>query len=285
MINLTAADFPSWIKYEEADDADEMSPTANKDAYDYYKQKYGQDYQYYPIESCAHWWGSPTAGYTHDGIVNDLKKDNAKGVDFVVSANRITNFKRLHIVSYTTGARSMYQWTSENDPALTEDGYKTLGFLHYAVEKKNPRLQGEAIRRHLEFMPTECSPIDVAKVRDYANKFKTGALDPETGKPPVVVDPGTPDPDPETPSNPPEEQPPVPPSDAAVSATKFLARITSQIAAAAIIVNGLAAIAKENVGLTFDGTFTGWATLLVAGILVFWAQFGYKIGSKFKWPF
>jgi len=188
--DLVASDFPSWIKFDLVEDPDDVE-TINKEAYDYYKEKYGQDYQYYPIESCTHWWGDPSAGYTHDGTVNHMINTNNLSVDFVVSANRITKFGSLGMkrVSYTTGPRSMYQWTSENDPTLTEDVYKTMGALHYLVEKKNPRLKNEPIRLHKEFMATSCSNIDVQKVRDYANKFDTGELDITTGQAPVIVTP------------------------------------------------------------------------------------------------
>ena len=193
IVDVTADDFPAWINFEQVEDRDDTD-SVNKEAYDYYKQKYGQDYQYYPIESGVHWWGSPTAGYTHDGVKNRMLDTDGLGVDFITSANRITKFGSLGMkrVSYTTGPRSMYQWTSENDPKLTEDGYKTLGLLHYVVEKKNPRLKGEQIRLHKEFMATECSNIHVKKVRAYADKFATGELDFATGKPkqtqPVPID-------------------------------------------------------------------------------------------------
>ena len=183
--NVTASDFPAWIDYDTAVDNDDTSKT-NEEAYYYYLEKYGQNYKYFPIESQTHWWGSPTAGYTHAGTVNHFVNSKDLSVDFVVSENRVTNFESLGIVSYTTGARSMYGWTSETDPVLSEQIYKTLGCLHYIVEKKNPRLKNEAIRLHKEFMATSCSDIDVAKVRAYADKFVSGELVFETGEPPVV---------------------------------------------------------------------------------------------------
>ena len=77
----------------------------------------------------------------------------------------------------------------------------------YVVEKKNPRLKGEPIRLHKEFMQTACSNIDVKKVRDYASQFAYGDLDFNTGKPPVkppvveppIVKPPVTPPDPEKP--------------------------------------------------------------------------------------
>ena len=212
MVDVEASDFPAWVQFEKVTDPDDTDKV-NQEAYEYYKLKYNQDYKYYPIESCTHWWGTPNTGITHDGVVNQMKNTGDLSVDFVVSANRVTSFGSLKKVSYTTGARSMYQWTSENDPNLTEDVYKTMGLLHYVVEKKNPRLKGEPIRLHKEFMQTACSNIDVKKVRDYASQFAYGDLDFNTGKPPVkppvveppIVKPPVTPPDPEKPVEPPTE--------------------------------------------------------------------------------
>jgi len=194
LVNLVAADFPSWIEFDTKADADDTAQT-NQEAYEYYLTK-GKDYKYYPIESHTHWWGDPSANVTHDGIVNYLAGATDLSVHFVTSANRITRMVSVKRVAYTTGQRSMYAWTSENDPKLTEDGYKTLGWLHYAMENKNPRLRGENIRLHKEFMATSCSMIDTHKVRTYANRFYSGDLDPATGQPPVVAPEPEPTPEP-----------------------------------------------------------------------------------------
>lgn len=211
IIDVEAADFPAWIQFDIVDDPDDTE-TVNREAFDYYKQKYNQEYQYYPIESGVHWWGESSGGATHDSVVRHMKNTASLGTDFVVSAKRITKFGSLGMkrVSFTTGKRSMYQWTSENDPSLTDDVYLTMGLLHHVVEKKNPRLKNEPIRLHKEFAPTECSDIDVARVREIARKFETGEIDFATGHEraieptpedptddPVVVQPT---PDPQTPA-------------------------------------------------------------------------------------
>jgi peptidoglycan hydrolase-like protein with peptidoglycan-binding domain len=189
MVTPAATDFPSWIRYDIR-----LDPEAQVEGYaqkweDYYKRPYK------PIESHTHWWGDPTAGYTHDGTVNHTFNTEYLGVNYVTSAGRITLCVPLHLNALTTGQRNPDAWKSENDPRLTELGYKTLGFLHYIVEEKNPHLKGEPIRLHKEFMETSCSLIDVIKVRDYANKFASGLLDPATGEPPITTTPPV-DPDP-----------------------------------------------------------------------------------------
>lgn len=176
----TAADFPKWIRYEEVIDPEALNPTLNKDAAKYYGTEYD------PIESHTHWWGLPGQSGTHDGNVTYIKGKADLSVNYVVSENRVTLMVPLNKIALTTGKRNPFAWKSENDPALTEQQYVTMGFLHYLVEKLNPKLKGEAIRLHKEFYDTTCSQIDPAKVRSIANKFASGALDPATGKPPVT---------------------------------------------------------------------------------------------------
>jgi hypothetical protein len=190
IIDVVASDFPAWVQYDEV--IDSYTPDRNELAYEYYKAKYNQDQKYEPIESHTHWWDDPSKGATHGGVVNHLKNTKDLDVNFVTSAGHITKMIPLDICAYTTGARNMYAWKTENDPLLTEEGYKTLGLLHYIVEKKNPHLNGEAIRLHKEFMTTSCADLDVAKVRDYANRFKSGDLVFETGLPKDTQSPSEP---------------------------------------------------------------------------------------------
>lgn len=175
-----AAHFPSWIKYDERLDPDGLKPTCNLDA-----QKYYNDTPYLPIESHTHWWNTPGQGGTHDGNVNHIFNTQNLSVNYVTSAGRITLMVMLNKIALTTGQRNPFAWKSENDPLLTPLGYKTLGYLHYIVEKLNPSLRNEAIRLHKEFMATSCSEINVKLVREIADAFHSGALDPATGEPPV----------------------------------------------------------------------------------------------------
>lgn len=191
LISPTAADFPSWIRFDIALDSDAQGVDHNKKAAEYYGKPYN------PVESHVHWWGEPGKGGSHDGNVSYIRNTKDLSVNFVVSAGRVTLMVPLNKVALTTGQRNPFAWKSENDPTITdlsndELGYRTMGYLHYIVEKLNPSLLNEPIRHHKEFYSTSCSLLDKAKVRAYAEAFRTGALDPATGKPPVV----TPDPDP-----------------------------------------------------------------------------------------
>lgn len=179
MVTPPAADFPAWIRYEEK--LKPLKSTRNLDAQTYYGVRYD------PIESHTHWWNEPGKGGTHDGNVGYLSKGDVEA-NYVTSAGRITLTVPLNKIAYTTGRRNPFAWKSENDPLITTSasdlGYKTLGYLHYIVEKRNPKLRGQPIRLHLEFMATGCSKINPARVRFYADAFHTGALDPATGEAP-----------------------------------------------------------------------------------------------------
>lgn len=191
LVTPAAGDFPAWIDFEAKLDPEvAQNPLWNRKAQEYYGVPYG------PIESHVHWWGEPGRAGSHDGNVSHLNSTPELGANFVVSAGRVTLTTPLDKIAFTTGKRNPYGWKTENDPALTDLGYLTLGYLHYIVEKLNPRLRGEPIRLHKEFQATSCSGVDVARVRRIAEEFRTGALDPATGRPPAQGDP-TPVPAPE----------------------------------------------------------------------------------------
>lgn len=185
----TATDFPAWIKFDIVLDSDGQAADHNKKAAEYYGKPYN------PVESHLHWWGEPGKAGTHDGNVSYIRNTKDLSVNFVVSENRVTLMVPLNKLALTTGQRNPFAWKSENDPTLTEQQYKTMGYLHYIVEKLNPVLKNEPLRLHKEFYATSCSAIDKAKVRAYADAFATGKLDSATGLPPVVEPPVVPDPD------------------------------------------------------------------------------------------
>ena len=101
---------------------------------------------------------------------------------------------------------------------------------------------------------------------------------------PTDPTPTDPKPDPETPSNPPEVIP-VPPAEAAGSATKFVTRLATQFATVALVVQGAAGILQMYTGLFLDASARGWITVVGTVLLIGAVQFGYKVDSKFKWPF
>lgn len=64
--------------------------------------------------------------------------------------------------------------------------------------------------------------------------------------------------------------------EATKSATQFIARVTSQLAAAAVIVSGLAGLLTQYTALVIDGKLQGGATILVALAIVGYNQYKYK---------
>jgi len=201
LVSPTAADFPSWVKFDVVYDKTDYTdkPTLNADAAKYYDKPYA------PLEVHAHWWGLPdgSAG-THDGNVNHLSATKDVSANFVASPGRVTLMVPVNKIALTTGQRNPFAWKVENDPKMTlpgdngELGYLTLAVLIFIVEKLNPSLRNEQVRLHKEFYTTRCSDIDTAKVRRLANAFHDGTIDFATGKPVVEPEP-EPEPTPEEP--------------------------------------------------------------------------------------
>lgn len=192
MVNVAASDFPSWIGFETKNDNEQSGETEeswNSSLYAYYNNKFGQTYQYDPIEVHAHWWGEPESSPDHDAIVNYIDNRDALTVNFVVSANRVTSMMPLTWMATTTGYRNPWAWKMEIDPRLGDGVYKTVAALMYIVESKNSQLSNEPIRLHKEFYPTGCSEIDVAYLRLWVDRFATGAYDIHTGEPAIVEPP------------------------------------------------------------------------------------------------
>lgn len=195
MVNVTAGDVPSWISFETNNDNEQSGETEeswNSSLYAYYNNKFGQTYQYDPIEVHAHWWGEPAVSPDHDAIVNYIDNRDALTVNFVVSANRVTSMMPLSWMATTTGYRNPWAWKMEIDPRLGDDVYKTVAALMYIVEVKNSQLANEPIRLHKEFYPTGCADIDVNYLRAWVDRFATGEYDINTGEPTVQ----TPEPSP-----------------------------------------------------------------------------------------
>jgi peptidoglycan hydrolase-like protein with peptidoglycan-binding domain len=188
IVDLTADDFPGWIHYEEVFDQQYL---AARDWNTGLAKYYGVEYD--PIEGHIHWWGLPGQAGTHDGNRDYLNATKDVGANLVISAGRVTKTMPLQKIALTTGRRNPYAWKAECDPLITTEqgdlGYRTLGFVVFKIEQKNPRLAGEALRLHKEFYATQCSNFVPAKIREYAEKFRTGALDPVTGLPPVTTEP------------------------------------------------------------------------------------------------
>lgn len=186
--NIKALDLKKLLPWCEIDvqlDTEIGSLTAqqwNTELYEYYAPRGAQQYQVQELH--AHWWGDPSAGATHNGVVSYIQSQTSLTVNQVVSDSRITTMMPLDYAATTTGGPvNMRGIKFEIDPTLTEGVYKTVGALLYVIERENPKLGELPVRLHKEFAATACSEIEPAKVREWANKFKTGQYDILTGQP------------------------------------------------------------------------------------------------------
>lgn len=119
MLNMSAGDIPSWISFDVNNDNEQIGENEeswNSSLYAFYNSKFGQKYQYEPIEVHAHWWGEPDSSPSHDAIVNYIDRKDALTVNFVVSANRVTSMMPLSWMATTTGYRNPWAWKMEIDP-------------------------------------------------------------------------------------------------------------------------------------------------------------------------
>lgn len=92
--------------------------------------------------------------------------------------------------------------------------------------------------------------------------------------------------DPTQPTTPTTPTVPVPTDEASKSAAAFVARITSQLAAAGIVVTGIAGILTQYVCVTLPAQVLGGATVAVALGLVAYSQYKYKkTGGAKGWLF
>lgn len=212
IVEPTASDFPAWIRYEEHLDTDSSGDylKKNEEDWNYYLDKYKVDQPYEPRESIVHWWDAPGAGATFEGVLNHFLNTRDKSVGYITEPGRIAKTGSMFTASYTTGQAGMFSWSSENNPLMTTDspdaelGYRTLAYLHYVIEKKNPKLRAQPIKLHKDYMATQCSDIDPVRLRDTIEKFFDGRLDPATGE-----EPAAPAPEPEQPVTPVPEKPDV----------------------------------------------------------------------------
>jgi len=83
------------------------------------------------------------------------------------------------------------------------------------------------------------------------------------------------------------------PTEATKSSALFVARIASMVTVARIIVEGLAAIVEQQIAVVADQFVLGVATLIIAALIIFWAELGYQLAKNLgwkwaenlKWPF
>lgn len=141
-----------------------------------------------------HWWNSPDriADNAHDNIVNMFLRNatnaNAPTINYVLSQKKITYVTNPDYVTWHATKGNPTTIGVECTPHLNNEAYKKMGWLHNELESRYGKTL--SIYLHKEWNATQCSPIDKARIRAEANKWKTGGYDPKPTPPPAkpVVD-------------------------------------------------------------------------------------------------
>lgn len=156
---------------------------------------------------------------------------------------------------------------------LTENGYKYGWVLRYPSDKVV--VTGYMYEPwHWRYVGVEvATAMHTQGIKTLEEYFKVeGGLYPDQEIPSTPTTPTTPS-EPTTPEVP---TTPAPTDEASKSALAFVARVTSQVAAAGIIVNGMAGLLKSYASLTFDAQILGIATVVLAVAMIGYSQFKYK---------
>lgn len=126
-----------------------------------------------------HWWNSPNAiggdAGAHDSIVNYLNGRAAAGqaptVNYVLSEPKLTLCIDPENVAWTSSAGNPTTVGVECSPHWTDGFYRKAGWLHDQLEQRFGKTL--AIWVHFEWQPgTACSPMDKARIRQEADKWR-----------------------------------------------------------------------------------------------------------------
>ena len=152
-----------------------------------------------------HWWNSPDriggSAADHDSIVNYLNGRAAAGqaptVNYVLSEPKLTLCVSPENVAWTSSAGNPTTVGVECTPHFTDAFYKKAGWLHDQLEQRfGKRL---AIYVHFEWQPgTQCSPMNKSRIRQEADKWRSGVYD---APKPITPPPAPPKPTPTPPAN------------------------------------------------------------------------------------
>lgn len=141
-----------------------------------------------------HWWNSPDkiADSAHDNIVNyflsNASRSAAPTINYVLSQKKITYVTNPDYVTWHATKGNPTTIGVECSPHFNNEWYKKAGWLHSELESR----YGKPLKIyvHKDWQSTQCSPIDKARIRQEADRWKTGYYDPKPTPPPAkpVVD-------------------------------------------------------------------------------------------------
>lgn len=128
----------------------------------------------------VHWWGGGEAANQHDNIVNYFMAQaeaGNKSVNYVVSDGKITKMVEPDNVAWASQSGNPTTVSIEFQPTLSDEGYKTGGWLIAQLEKQ----YGKTLQLwpHNHWFATSCpGTIDINRLRSEADKAKGGDMDP-----------------------------------------------------------------------------------------------------------
>jgi len=115
-------------------------------------------------EIVIHHWGSPTAGYTHAGVVKTLSTPARQASAHYVVSTKVTQLVKESDTSWATGRANPWTISIEIDPrcelratakqrAYSDKVYKLVGELIRDIRKRHSDLP---LVRHRKYMATVC---------------------------------------------------------------------------------------------------------------------------------
>lgn len=123
-----------------------------------------------PTGVTIHWWGSPSAGATHDGVVSWLRgraggtNNRNSSAHYVVSGNRVTRLAAETRATWHAGNRRGNGTTIgiEMHPRMSNQDWNTLVELCVDIERRHGSMK---YYRHMDWKATACPGV-------YANMIK-----------------------------------------------------------------------------------------------------------------
>jgi|SRR5699024_2167316 len=145
-----------------------------------------------PTSITIHWWGSPSAGATHNGVVSWLRgraggtSNRNSSAHYVVSGKRVTKLAEESRATWHAGNRRG-NGTSigiEMHPNMTDEDWQTLVELCVDIERRQGSMK---YYRHMDWKSTACPGVyanRIAKlVNDVNAALKGGTTKPKAPKP------------------------------------------------------------------------------------------------------
>lgn len=135
---------------------------------------YGKPYRISEIQ--IHWWDSPTAKPTHDGIVSYGLRRAEGSVNYVASAGRVTKMVEENMCAITTQGGNPYGLKIECSPYGTDGDYQTIAWLVADIWKRYGRLP---LVPHKKYWNTACpGTLDLGRIEREAVVIYQGGSEP-----------------------------------------------------------------------------------------------------------